>query len=84
MDVDRNLGNESTAVKGVKEAIECLEKLKLGPEQASLEQRVTIIYPHHMSSHPCTAPPMCLCELSLILYFSAPICFRLPAQPIGS
>jgi len=38
-DVDRNLGNESTAVEGFKEAIECLEKLKLGPEQASLEQR---------------------------------------------
>ncbi|CAM0148814.1 unnamed protein product [Urochloa decumbens] len=38
-DVDRNLGNESTAVKGFEEAIECLEKLKLGSEQASLEQR---------------------------------------------
>ncbi|CAN6374152.1 unnamed protein product [Urochloa humidicola] len=38
-DVDRNLGNESTAVEGFEEAIECLEKLKLGSEQASLEQR---------------------------------------------
>ncbi|CAL4989547.1 unnamed protein product [Urochloa decumbens] len=38
-DVDKNLGNESTAVKGFEEAIECLEKLKLGSEQASLEQR---------------------------------------------
>jgi hypothetical protein len=38
-DVDRNLGNESTAAEGFKEAIECLEKLKLGPEQSSLEQR---------------------------------------------
>ncbi|KAF8664751.1 hypothetical protein HU200_054471 [Digitaria exilis] len=38
-DVDRNLGNESTAVEGFKEAIECLEKLKLGSEQASLEER---------------------------------------------
>ncbi|CAO2143330.1 unnamed protein product [Urochloa humidicola] len=38
-DVDRNLGNESTAVEGFEEAIECLEKLKLGSEQANLEQR---------------------------------------------
>ncbi|CAD6254722.1 unnamed protein product [Miscanthus lutarioriparius] len=39
-DIDRNLGNESTAVKGIKEAIECLGKLKLSSEQASPEQRV--------------------------------------------
>ncbi|KAJ1274374.1 hypothetical protein BS78_05G057500 [Paspalum vaginatum] len=38
-DVDRNIGNESTAVEGFEEANECLEKLKLGSEQASLEQR---------------------------------------------
>ncbi|WVZ54349.1 hypothetical protein U9M48_005157 [Paspalum notatum var. saurae] len=38
-DVDRNLGNESTAVEGFKEAIECIEKLKLGSKQPSLEQR---------------------------------------------
>ncbi|KAL6595530.1 hypothetical protein ACP70R_047870 [Stipagrostis hirtigluma subsp. patula] len=38
-DVDRNLGNESAAVEGFKEAIQCLEKLKLGSGQASLEQK---------------------------------------------
>ncbi|PWZ34099.1 E3 ubiquitin-protein ligase CHFR [Zea mays] len=38
-DVDRNLGNESTAVEGFEEAIRCLEKLKLDSEQTSLEQR---------------------------------------------
>ncbi|KAL5226860.1 hypothetical protein ABZP36_015125 [Zizania latifolia] len=38
-DVDRNLGNESVAVEGFEEAIKCLEKLKLGSEEASLEQR---------------------------------------------
>jgi hypothetical protein len=40
--VDRNLGNESTAVEGFEEAIRCLEKLKLDSEQTSLEQRVAI------------------------------------------
>ncbi|CAO2202975.1 unnamed protein product [Urochloa humidicola] len=38
-DVDRSLGNESIAVKGFEEAIQCLEKLKLDSEQANLEQR---------------------------------------------
>ncbi|ONM30746.1 zinc ion binding [Zea mays] len=38
-DVDRNLGNESTAVEGFEEAIRCLEKLKLDSEQTTLEQR---------------------------------------------
>ncbi|CAD6239210.1 unnamed protein product [Miscanthus lutarioriparius] len=38
-DVDRNLGNESAAVEGFEEAIQCLEKLKLDSEQASLERR---------------------------------------------
>ncbi|CAD6246381.1 unnamed protein product [Miscanthus lutarioriparius] len=38
-DVDRNLGNESTAIEGFEEAIQCLGKLKLDSEQASLEQR---------------------------------------------
>uniref|UniRef100_A0ACD5V9H7 Uncharacterized protein n=2 Tax=Avena sativa TaxID=4498 RepID=A0ACD5V9H7_AVESA len=38
-DVDRNLGNEEAAVEGFEEAIQCLEKLKLGSEQAGLEQR---------------------------------------------
>lgn len=80
-DVDRNLGNERTAVEGFKEAIECLEKLKLGSEQASLEQKVTITYPplYVLSSLRLS---MC-CELSLILYFAAPICFRFPTQSIG-
>ncbi|KAL6850194.1 hypothetical protein ACP4OV_020821 [Aristida adscensionis] len=44
-DVDRNLGNESSAVEGFEEAIQCLEKLKLGSEEATLEQRVAVIYP---------------------------------------
>ena len=51
-DVDRNLGNESTAIEGFEEAIQCLEKLKLDSEQASLERRVAIIDPHYSSSHP--------------------------------
>ncbi|KAL6626557.1 hypothetical protein ACP70R_030283 [Stipagrostis hirtigluma subsp. patula] len=38
-DVDRNLGNKSAAVEGFEEAIQCLEKLKLGSEEAALEQR---------------------------------------------
>ncbi|CAD6246388.1 unnamed protein product [Miscanthus lutarioriparius] len=38
-DVDRNLGNESTIIEGFEEAIQCLGKLKLDSEQASLEQR---------------------------------------------
>ncbi|KAL6870718.1 hypothetical protein ACP4OV_014566 [Aristida adscensionis] len=38
-DVDRNLGNESAAVEGFREAIQWLEKLKLGSENASLEQK---------------------------------------------
>jgi len=38
-DVDRNLGNESAAVEGFEEAIQCLEKLKLDSKQANLEQR---------------------------------------------
>jgi hypothetical protein len=48
--VDRNLGNESAAVEGFEEAIQCLEKLKLDSEQASLEQRVAIIDPLYSSS----------------------------------
>ena len=50
--MDRNLGNESTAIEGFEEAIQCLEKLKLDSEQASLERRVAIIDPHYSSSHP--------------------------------
>ena len=50
--MDRNLGNESTAVEGFEEAIQCLEKLKLDSEQASLEQRVAILDHHYSYSHP--------------------------------
>jgi hypothetical protein len=50
--VDRNLGNESTAVDGFEEAIQCLEKLKLDSEQASLEQRVAILDHQYSYSHP--------------------------------
>ncbi|RWW05069.1 hypothetical protein GW17_00031678 [Ensete ventricosum] len=40
-DVDRNLGNEDVAIDGFKEAISCLESLKLEPySEAGLEQRV--------------------------------------------
>ncbi|CAA7402082.1 unnamed protein product [Spirodela intermedia] len=38
-DTDRNLGNEDAAIDGFKEAIECLEPLKLNPSEAHLEQR---------------------------------------------
>lgn len=48
--MDRNLGNESAAVEGFEEAIQCLEKLKLDSEQASLEQRVAITDPYYSSS----------------------------------
>ncbi|XP_077235938.1 protein NCA1-like [Tasmannia lanceolata] len=38
-DVDRNLGNEGTAVDGFQEAIKCLESLTLDPKDTALEQR---------------------------------------------
>ncbi|WOL04596.1 hypothetical protein Cni_G13318 [Canna indica] len=38
-DVDRNLGNEDVAISGFKEAISCLESLKLDSTEAALEQR---------------------------------------------
>ncbi|XP_019187622.1 PREDICTED: uncharacterized protein LOC109182055 [Ipomoea nil] len=38
-DVDRNIGNEKTAVDGFQEAIEMLQCLKLNPEEVGLEQR---------------------------------------------
>ncbi|CAA6665353.1 unnamed protein product [Spirodela intermedia] len=42
-DTDRNLGNEDAAIDGFKEAIECLEPLKLNPSEAHLEQRDSIL-----------------------------------------
>ncbi|KAG8371844.1 hypothetical protein BUALT_Bualt12G0005300 [Buddleja alternifolia] len=38
-DVDRNLGNEDTAVAGFQEAIKLLESLTISTEEAALEQR---------------------------------------------
>ncbi|KAK4413048.1 protein NCA1 [Sesamum alatum] len=38
-DVDRNLGNEDTAIAGFQEAIKLLESLTVSAEEASLEQR---------------------------------------------
>ena len=61
--MDRNLGNESAAVEGFEEAIQCLEKLKLDSEQTSLEQRVAIIDPHYSSSA-C----ICFSELTFIMH----------------
>nr|GMD22303.1 protein NCA1 [Ipomoea batatas] len=40
VDVDRNIGNEKTAVDGFQEAIEMLQCLKLNPYEVGLEQRV--------------------------------------------
>ncbi|XP_055807831.1 protein NCA1-like [Solanum dulcamara] len=38
-DIDRNLGDEDTAVEGFQEGIKLLQSLKLKPEEVSLEQR---------------------------------------------
>ncbi|XP_042435013.1 protein NCA1-like [Zingiber officinale] len=38
-DVDRNLGNEDVATNGFKEAISCLESLKLSSDEVGLEQK---------------------------------------------
>ncbi|KAL3327124.1 hypothetical protein AABB24_037693 [Solanum stoloniferum] len=38
-DIDRNLGDEDTAVEGFQEGIKLLQSLELKPEEASLEQR---------------------------------------------
>ncbi|KAL0405013.1 UNVERIFIED_CONTAM: protein NCA1, partial [Sesamum radiatum] len=38
-DVDRNLGNEDTAIAGFQEAIKLLESLTVSAEEAGLEQR---------------------------------------------
>ena len=64
--MDRNLGNESTAIEGFEEAIQCLQKLKLDSEQASLEQRVAIIDPHYSYSHPRAYT--CCSKLTFITY----------------
>lgn len=39
-DVDRNLGNEETAVSGFQEAIKLLESLPVSSGEVGLEQRV--------------------------------------------
>lgn len=38
-DIDRNLGDEDTAVEGFQEGIKLLQSLELKPEEVSLEQR---------------------------------------------
>ncbi|KAL3841193.1 hypothetical protein ACJIZ3_025784 [Penstemon smallii] len=38
-DVDRNLGNEDTAISGIQEAIKMLESLTISAEEVSLERR---------------------------------------------
>lgn len=43
-DIDRNLGDEDTAVEGFQEGIKLLQSLELKPEEVSLEQRVILIY----------------------------------------
>lgn len=40
-DVDRNLGNEDVAINGFKEAISCLESMKLDSDEAGLKQKVS-------------------------------------------
>lgn len=48
-DIDRNLGDEDTAVEGFQEGIKLLQSLKLKPEEVSLEQRVILIHPLNLS-----------------------------------
>lgn len=40
-DVDRNLGNENAAIDEFQDGIKLLENLKLNPEEAGLEQKVS-------------------------------------------
>lgn len=39
-DIDRNLGNEDTAVEGFQEGLKLLESLTLSSDEATLEQKV--------------------------------------------
>lgn len=48
-DIDRTLGDEDAAVEGFQEGIKLLQSLNLKPEEASLEQRVILIYPRNLS-----------------------------------
>lgn len=50
-DIDRNLGDEDTAVEGFQEGIKLLQSLELKPEEVSLEQRVILICPPFNSSY---------------------------------
>lgn len=51
-DVDRNLGNEDTAIEGFREGIKLLESLALKSEETALEQRVRHILPRLNSLFP--------------------------------
>lgn len=39
-DVNRNLGEEKTAIEGFEEAVQCLQALKLDSAETALEQKV--------------------------------------------
>jgi hypothetical protein len=43
-DVDRNLGEDKTSIEGFREAVQCLEALKLDSAETALEQKVHYLF----------------------------------------